>query len=422
MFNFQPASIPSRIFVVGCGGTGSRVVPLLAQFIRSITREFNPRGWLNSTQIVLIDGDVVEQKNLLRQNFIAQDVGKNKAAVIAGRYAKAYGVNIVAYPEFIKEEDTGAHIRKNIPGYTANNYSDEMVIMCVDSANARRMILSKLTPQNYDLKTVYIDAGNEDSFGQVKFFTSDIVYSPLKHPALKDLFKNPERIEHTGVVNFVPYDPAYYENLQDNPGLGSCADLDQTLAINAIMATLIIGIVQNYYYSKPMNYNEVSIDLKGSAAFTYNTVSNFRNKAITPDSKLFNSIQRSNMGLLSTVSMQELGFLEAYKRENEIAVAKVLAEQAEASAMPSLTAKLDEPKKKRSKKLAEESDALVEAASPNRGFSALRVAEAIIANPVTISPTAIPWPNRAPVDFNENEFVEVVEEYNDRQYPDSGEL
>ena len=38
MFKFTPRQIPSNIVVIGCGGTGSRVVPLLAQFIRSITR------------------------------------------------------------------------------------------------------------------------------------------------------------------------------------------------------------------------------------------------------------------------------------------------------------------------------------------------------------------------------------------------
>lgn len=37
--------------------------------------------------LALVDGDTVEPKNLIRQNFIEQDIGKNKAAVMADRYS-----------------------------------------------------------------------------------------------------------------------------------------------------------------------------------------------------------------------------------------------------------------------------------------------------------------------------------------------
>ena len=66
----------------------------------------------------------------------------------------------------------------------------------------------------------------------------------------------------------------HYTTLKDNPGQGSCADLDQTLAINAIMATTILGIVQNMYYQKPMTYSEVSISLTGANRTTYLTADN----------------------------------------------------------------------------------------------------------------------------------------------------
>jgi molybdopterin/thiamine biosynthesis adenylyltransferase len=381
MFNFQPASIPNRIYVVGCGGTGSRLVPMLAQFIRSITREFNPRGWLNSTQIVLVDGDVVEQKNLLRQNFIAQDVGKNKASVIAARYSKAYGMNIVALPEFVKENDDYTSIRKNIPGYTHGVYSDEMVIMCVDSVSARRLIMKVLVPPNSNFKTLYIDAGNEDSFGQVRFFTNDVISAMSNMTSLKDVYKNPNRIEVQGTVNFIPYDADYYNNLKDNPGLGSCADLDQTLAINAIMATFILGIVQNFYYSKPMNYNEVSIDLKGSATFTYNTVSNFRNKIITP--KHVDDYGRMNFGmkrgLIGVSNLHTVEFLDNYIYENGIAVQRVLEQQAAEGIMPSLGSTEIQGDVQAKKKRTKRENTLAEALTGVSGFSRLTIAEQEIA-------------------------------------------
>lgn len=278
MFTYRPNTIPQNIYVVGCGGTGSRLVPLLVQFIRTITKAHNPRGWLNDTNIVLIDGDIVEEKNLLRQNFILSDVNKNKAAVLAQRYGKAYGMNVIAYPEFITDEDCSrGNLRQKISS-TLSSRAPEMILMCVDSADARRKILKAFA--NPEIAQFYIDAGNEDDFGQVRFFTSSVLSSNGKSKDSFKEFKNPERVEVDHVIDFIPYDKGFYDNLADNPGLGSCADLNQTLAINAMMATLMIGVVQNYYYVKPFTYNEIAISLGGSVSMTYNTVSNFRNKVL----------------------------------------------------------------------------------------------------------------------------------------------
>jgi molybdopterin/thiamine biosynthesis adenylyltransferase len=49
----------------------------------------------DSSTIYLVDDDVVEGKNLLRQNFISVDIGQYKARVLAQRYRKAYGNNVI---------------------------------------------------------------------------------------------------------------------------------------------------------------------------------------------------------------------------------------------------------------------------------------------------------------------------------------
>jgi hypothetical protein len=67
MYNFIPGTIPNNVFVIGGGGTGGRLIPMLSQFLRSITRGVGPNGWLETPRIWLIDDDVVEQKNILRQ-------------------------------------------------------------------------------------------------------------------------------------------------------------------------------------------------------------------------------------------------------------------------------------------------------------------------------------------------------------------
>lgn len=263
--------------VVGCGGTGSRLVPLLTQFLRSITREYSPRGWLGNPNIVLCDFDTIEEKNLARQNFIRQDIGKNKAVVLAERYSKAYGLNITPMTTAIEgSEDISRFFYSQLNVDLLKEPC--MIIMCVDSVVARRKILSNaldLIGNGQSIPNVFvIDSGNEDNFGQVNFFNPAITPHPDEWE--KGLAaKLPKLITHVEDIQFIPMDINHYLDLADNPGLGSCADLDQTLAINALVATNIISVVQNYYYRKPMNFNKVFVDMAGGSSTTFNTMSHF---------------------------------------------------------------------------------------------------------------------------------------------------
>jgi molybdopterin/thiamine biosynthesis adenylyltransferase len=295
MFNFIPPTIPHNIFVIGAGGTGGRLIPMLSQFLRSITRGMSATGWIEAPNIWLIDDDVVEAKNILRQNFIDMDVGKHKAAVLADRYTRAYGVNIVpilmkagvdnapdiynTVTETIKIT-TGATSSLNIHAILDTS----IVIMCVDTAEARRGILQMFitkTGRAASGRTFFIDAGNEDSFGQVSFFNPVILCSSEDYTNLNEGYKVPKLVPVKVDTNYIPMDPNYYRNLIDTPAQGSCADLNQTLSINAMMATTIMGIVQNYFYRKPMTYNTVSLSLDGGNFTTYNTFSNFRSRALS---------------------------------------------------------------------------------------------------------------------------------------------
>jgi len=290
MFNFVPSTVPHNIFVIGAGGTGSRLIPLLAQFMRSITRGVAATGWIEKPNIWLIDDDIVEQKNILRQNFIEMDVGKPKAAVLAERYSRAYGVSIIPIMQRVNPANEiviRSHVVQSMNSIfsTSVDFSalidTSIVIICVDSVEARRDILNtfiRVPNSKAKPKTFFIDAGNEDNFGQVSFFTPTILCSNEVYD--KSSFKLPKLITSSVDVDYVPMDVNYYKDLVDTPSQGSCADLNQTLAINAIMGTTIMGIVQNYFYRKKMSYNSVSISLDGGSFTTFNTLSNYRNKPI----------------------------------------------------------------------------------------------------------------------------------------------
>ena len=45
--------------------------------------------------VIICDGDVVEEKNLVRQNFTPADQGENKARVLAERYSTVFGMAAV---------------------------------------------------------------------------------------------------------------------------------------------------------------------------------------------------------------------------------------------------------------------------------------------------------------------------------------
>ena len=86
-------------------------------------------------RFLIADGDIVEAKNLVRQNFIHADLGRNKAAVMAERYASAFGMEISYVPEFIESKDRLAELAE------MDRFQKELVILigAVDNNRSRQM-------------------------------------------------------------------------------------------------------------------------------------------------------------------------------------------------------------------------------------------------------------------------------------------
>lgn len=139
-----------KVVLVGVGGTGSLIVDGLCRLL--IKKPDIP--------IFIIDYDRVAKKNLLRQNFYPQDIGKFKSQVIAERYARIYGRKI-AYsispfePDMIEQywgENMGAAL-----------VSNALIIGCVDSHTGRRAMAQAL---RHSLSW-WLDTGNGYNSGQV---------------------------------------------------------------------------------------------------------------------------------------------------------------------------------------------------------------------------------------------------------------
>jgi molybdopterin/thiamine biosynthesis adenylyltransferase len=241
----------------------------MAQLIKTCLRKHNPAAMLDKCDIYVIDGDIVEEKNLSRQNFITPDVGRNKALVVAERYARAFGINVIPCTEFLTpttrptfDGPAGEIAFKTV-------FENAVVIFCVDSAKARKEILQFMN--KYCTSNLFvIDAGNEDDFGQIKMFTGHLLLNSGSETK-KTLAGMPKDVPCSLTTGFIPMDFEYYENLGESVSERSCADLPQTLAINTMMATLILCTLQNFMQLRPMTYDGQSYSLTGGTSTSWNT-------------------------------------------------------------------------------------------------------------------------------------------------------
>lgn len=135
----------NKIWIIGCGGNGSHLVSDVARLISTLDKNIS---------IILVDGDIVEEKNLIRQHFTQADIGENKAKVLAGRYSAAYGVDIGYHTEYLTEE--------NAPQILSHISKPQLFITCTDNLKSRQVVAT----QKGDM---WIDLGNEDRSGQVTF-------------------------------------------------------------------------------------------------------------------------------------------------------------------------------------------------------------------------------------------------------------
>ena len=127
------ARIPA-IIVVGCGGTGGFVADGLARMLPT------------NINLILIDMDRVEERNLNRQSFTAADVGLFKSEALAKRLAGKYQ----------------RPVQYSILPVGAADLPKGIVVGCVDNGLARQAIADRIHDGQW-----WVDSGNGANFGQV---------------------------------------------------------------------------------------------------------------------------------------------------------------------------------------------------------------------------------------------------------------
>ncbi len=141
----------SDIVIVGCGGTGSHYIKELGRYLYGNNCLRN-----DEIRIILVDGDLVENKNLVRQAFLPQDIGYNKAQVMAEMLSQTYGLSIDYYDGYIDcEKDIEKLVR-----------DDSLVFLvgCVDNHQCRQSMHNFYMNREH---CVYMDSANEYQSGEI---------------------------------------------------------------------------------------------------------------------------------------------------------------------------------------------------------------------------------------------------------------
>lgn len=223
-----------KIYIVGVGGTGSHLVSFLTHLIG------NNKHFRSTHSINLIDGDVIEEKNVVNQKFLLSDVGKNKAEVLTDRYNSIYeDLNISYVDKYIQTDKEFEELlyskTKDIP----------IIISCVDNNKARKIIDNYFNnPARQKEKLIYIDTGNSGSDGDL------IGQTVVAYKSMGDIIL-------PSVSKYFPLQ----EDKEEEIGCGQITlDKIQNIGANITSAVTVFNILNNI-----ISFNKIEGDI-----FTFN--------------------------------------------------------------------------------------------------------------------------------------------------------
>ena len=231
---------PVKIVQLGAGGTGGHIAPHLYRLLYSLNR---------TVRYIICDGDVVEEKNLVRQNFTPADLGENKAQVLAERYSTVFGMETEYVPSFVEDEDRLKELlapqRWNTGSYYNRSYVSEMVILlgAVDN-NKSRQLCHRVFYQAEEL--IYIDSGNGEYTGQV---VCGVRRGKTYYPPIGAVY--PDILEETDKF----------------PTELSCAEASvsapQSMAANITAATAVVDMIYNILAVGDSTVRKVTFSTRG---------------------------------------------------------------------------------------------------------------------------------------------------------------
>lgn len=244
VYRLRPALIQRevKVLLVGAGGNGSQVLPGLARLHQTMLALGHPGG----LKVSAVDGDVVSEANVGRQLFYRSDIGLPKSVVLMHRVNQCFGLNWQAYAAQLTMDDT-----KFIRDF-------DLVIGCVDTRNARRIIHHAL----HDAWSphLWLDLGNEAFTGQV-----------ILGEAAGNASDANRMMRLPLVTEFYPdiLDPALDASMEKDSG-PSCslaqALQKQAAFVNQLCATHALNLLSNLFRFGELSHSAVFFDAKSGAS------------------------------------------------------------------------------------------------------------------------------------------------------------
>ncbi|USF25256.1 hypothetical protein N510_000167 [Firmicutes bacterium ASF500] len=231
---------PVKVVQLGAGGTGGHIAPHLYRLLYSLDRP---------VRYIICDGDVVEEKNLVRQNFTPADLGENKARVLAERYSTVFGMETEYIPDFIEDKDRLKELlvpkRWYVSTRNAKHITEMIILLGAVDNNKSRQLCHRVFSQAKEL--IYIDSGNGEYTGQVVC-----------------------GVRRGGKTYFPPIGTVYPDVLEETdkfPTELSCAEASvsapQSIAANITAATAVVDMVYNILAVGDSTVRKVTFSTRG---------------------------------------------------------------------------------------------------------------------------------------------------------------
>lgn len=224
-----------KIIIVGDGGVGSNLGPPL---VKMITYLHKTEGY-DFDKICIVDGDKVEEHNLLRQGFIMEDCGKFKSEITASflqgiAHQIGYKIPIESCAYYFKED--------------TNLIKDgDIVLVGVDNFRTRKIIEDKANELD---NCCIIYGGNEFDDGDVNVFIRENGENKTS-PYSKE---HPEILEE----DKLPDEMTCEEASQSNP---------QLILANLYVANIMLEALYSYLTGN-FTWREKQFDIKQGAFWT----------------------------------------------------------------------------------------------------------------------------------------------------------
>lgn len=220
-----PALDELTVILVGVGGTGSA----LALSLGRLAYHLKVKGV--AVQILFVDQDTIEAKNIGRQLFSPSEIGANKAEALAFRLNAAFGLGISAAPVPF----TVARFEEWTAGSTSRAGAN-LLISAVDNHLARREIAKAVGRQNG--RWYCLELANEHSSGQV------LLGSITEPDAIK--------FDKLGLCSGLPspylQEPLLLEPPPADGNALSCADLTLREEQSPVVNQMVAAIAADYAY------------------------------------------------------------------------------------------------------------------------------------------------------------------------------